>query len=115
MKFPMLKKSLSNVFKSSYTENYPEVPRETPKNFRGKISLDKEKCIGCGMCVRTCPAEGVTKRVEDEHVIIEFNLGSCTFCSLCADMCPKGAITLTNEFSVVAENEEELIVGGIVK
>lgn len=115
MKFPMFKKSLSNTFKSSYTKNYPFIKRDTPKNFRGKISLDTDKCIGCGLCTRICPAEGVTKRIEGEHTIIEFNLGSCTFCGLCADSCPKGAITLSNTFSVISKNKEDIIVGGIVK
>ena len=54
-----------------------------------KITIDKEKCSGCGNCVSVCPQEifamedgkSVAKRPED-----------CLGCRACETACPKGAI-----------------------
>ena len=45
-------------------------------------------CIGCGICVKNCPAEAV--HVENFHAIIDPD--KCTGCGICAEKCPKKSI-----------------------
>lgn len=45
-------------------------------------------CIGCGLCVRNCPAQAI--KVEDFHAIIDYE--KCTSCGTCIEKCPKKAI-----------------------
>ena len=45
-------------------------------------------CIGCGICIKTCPNGAV--RVENFHAIIDQE--KCVGCGLCAEKCPKKAI-----------------------
>lgn len=45
-------------------------------------------CIGCGICVKNCPAEAV--KVEDFCAVIDQE--KCTGCGICAEKCPKKAI-----------------------
>lgn len=45
-------------------------------------------CIGCGICVKNCPAGAVT--VENLHAHI--NQEKCTGCGICKEKCPKKAI-----------------------
>lgn len=45
-------------------------------------------CIGCGICVKNCPAGAV--RVEDFHAVIDQE--KCTGCGVCAEKCPKHII-----------------------
>lgn len=45
-------------------------------------------CIGCGLCVRNCPAEAV--RVTDFNATIDQE--KCTGCGTCAEKCPKKCI-----------------------
>ena len=53
-----------------------------------KFKVNKEKCIGCGVCVANCP--GATKIGEDgkAEVIDQEKLGKCGGESVC----PLGAI-----------------------
>ena len=45
-------------------------------------------CIGCGICVKTCPKGAV--RVENFHAIIDHE--KCVGCGACVAKCPKKAI-----------------------
>lgn len=47
-------------------------------------------CIGCGICVKNCPAEAV--KVENFRAIIDPE--KCTGCGTCAEKCPKKAIVM---------------------
>ncbi len=53
---------------------------------RGRYTVDKEACTGCGTCVRFgCPAI----EFSDEKARIS---DLCSGCSVCAQLCPVGAI-----------------------
>ena len=117
MKFPYAGNALKDFFSKPSTERYPKVKKEAPEGYRGKISYDPEKCIACGMCIRVCSPGAITmtkgeKSDEGQLIEMSFNMGSCTFCQMCADFCPKKAIKLTNEYSMVATDKNELVVSG---
>jgi formate hydrogenlyase subunit 6/NADH:ubiquinone oxidoreductase subunit I len=77
---------------------HPPIP--TPKDLRGKIAYDREKCIGCGLCVRVCPASVIElyKPEGEEKSKIRMYVARCTFCAQCVDACPVGALAMTDEF-----------------
>jgi len=56
------------------------------------VSVDIEKCDGCGECVTICP-EGVF-RLFDEKAD-PFQAEDCVFCESCLGVCPAGAITIS--------------------
>jgi Pyruvate/2-oxoacid:ferredoxin oxidoreductase delta subunit len=56
------------------------------------ISIDEEKCNGCGLCIPNCP-EGAMQVIDGKARLI-----SDLFCDglgACVGYCPEGAITLT--------------------
>jgi formate hydrogenlyase subunit 6/NADH:ubiquinone oxidoreductase subunit I len=71
-------------------------PVETPPNFRGKIQYDKEKCIGCKLCMKVCPCEAIEYKEKEKK--IKIYLARCCFCSQCNDICPTNCLSMSNEF-----------------
>jgi formate hydrogenlyase subunit 6/NADH:ubiquinone oxidoreductase subunit I len=116
MRLPFIKEAVSSLFKKPSTEVKPEQKKPVPEGYRGKIKFYPEKCVNCGMCIRVCSPGAITrtiKKLEDgDEVTFEFYMGSCTFCQMCSDFCARKAIELTKEYSMIAENEEDLKVRG---
>ena len=60
------------------------------------ITVDKELCIKCGMCIKDCVVE-ILKFDQDGVPFLDANLSSdCLNCQHCLAICPKGAITCNN-------------------
>lgn len=51
------------------------------------LSVDKERCCKCMLCVNNCPAKSIVFSDKD----VKF-LPSCTACMRCYNFCPKNAI-----------------------
>lgn len=62
------------------------------------IRIEKERCTGCGICIRKCPF-GALKMEEGVPVVSD----SCLECNACANECPAGAIRKDEE-SLKAED-----------
>ena len=56
-------------------------------------SIDKEKCVKCGKCVKIC-SESEYNALSIENDCVTVNKKSCTGCSLCSHVCPKEAIKM---------------------
>lgn len=57
-----------------------------------KISVDKEKCIGCGACASCCPSN--FEMVEGKAHVKNSNVKKVTCEKEAADICPVNAITI---------------------
>lgn len=53
------------------------------------LELDRERCVGCGMCPRVCP-HGVFTVSDRKAEVVAFD--ACMECGACAVNCPVGAI-----------------------
>jgi formate hydrogenlyase subunit 6/NADH:ubiquinone oxidoreductase subunit I len=90
----------------------PPIP--VPKDLRGKIAYDREKCIGCGLCETVCPARVIELYTPqgEEKKKIRMYIARCTFCAQCVDVCPVHALATTDEFLLASTDRfaESLIV-----
>ena len=61
-----------------------------------QYKIDKDKCIGCGMCARNCPASCITQTdyLPEGHKLksYEIDADKCVKCGLCMSNCKIKAI-----------------------
>lgn len=64
-----------------------------------KLTINKEACKGCGLCVTACPKKilRVSTTVSNNQgyfVVEEIAPEQCIACAFCATMCPDCVITV---------------------
>lgn len=88
---------------------YPFGPLKIDKRYRGEISVDIDRCIGCGACARACPTEGLeVERLEGGGVRIRHDYGRCANCGQCELACPRDAIRLRPSFRRAVTSLDQL-------
>ena len=89
--------------------------RPGAENYRGFHKNDFTKCIGCGSCEEICqnaaidlvPVEGQETKDGNSGLRPMIDYGRCCWCALCVDVCPTGSLTMSNEYTWIADEPEE--------
>ncbi|WP_135611371.1 4Fe-4S binding protein [Methanococcoides sp. AM1] len=53
--------------------------------------INRDECVGCGVCVDDCPAEAISMDGDNIAVV---DADKCTECGICVDSCPSEAISM---------------------
>ena len=95
--------ALKNLFKPPVTTKYPFEPAVYPKGARGHIEITIDDCIGCGMCVRSCPCGTLSvDKVAGTWSIDRFD---CIACGFCVEKCPKKCLHMVEGYQTPGEKE----------
>ncbi len=88
---------------------YPFAPHDPAAGFRGKITVDRDLCFGCGGCANVCPAGVIRVHDRDQLTrVLEFQWRRCTYCGRCEEVCPEGAITLSQQFETATDSPGDM-------
>ncbi|MDR3230364.1 MAG: 4Fe-4S dicluster domain-containing protein [Synergistaceae bacterium] len=73
------------------------------------LSLDAERCVGCGMCLTVCP-RGVLEMRDGRAKVADSD--SCIECGACALNCPASALSVHPGAGCAAAVISGLLFGG---
>ena len=118
MSFPMVQELLGQLFKKPNTNPFPAAqlpPTITgliekvgkgeatlnpsvpvPAKLRGKMTYNRETCIGCKLCLKVCPAHAIDFLPATKKVRIF--VSQCIQCGQCTEICPKNCLALSEQF-----------------
>lgn len=107
----MIAEVVRHLFKKPATVNYPAEKAVLPPEFRGKITFYPEKCVGCKLCEKDCPAFAIQiNKVGEKRFEAEFELDRCIYCGQCVLSCNRDALESTPEFELAQLSREKLKV-----
>ena len=114
--FPVLRmpedlgEALEAADKGEIELNKPTSQNLKEQRFRGRISYDKSKCIGCKMCIKVCPANAISYIQEEKKIMVHTD--RCCFCAQCTEICPVKCLAMSNEFAFASyeRSDDEVVV-----
>jgi 4Fe-4S ferredoxin len=92
------------------------------KNY--KLTLDKNRCVGCQICSLACPKEAIKTEKQPKiqgdkarKANVDIDLAKCNFCGVCDIICPYGALKVTfngsHDLSILAKESYPQLVRDI--
>jgi len=104
----MLQLITRNLLNKKQTRLFPAAAeRPAFERSRGRIILNPDTCILCGICSRRCPSDAIV--VDRKEGKWELDALRCIICGECAAVCPKKSISMTNDRRHAAEDKEIII------
>ena len=99
-------RSLTEVVNTPGVQLNPPVP--VGKGFRGRLNYDKNKCIGCKLCIKVCPANATEFLPEEKKIIVHND--RCCFCAQCTEVCPVKCLAMSQEYMISSYDRRANIV-----
>lgn len=110
----MFEDVLGSLFQRPVTRRYPLERKLAPHRLRGKLRWNAEKCTGCRLCSKDCPANAIDVVMVDKaskRCVVTYHLDRCTFCAQCVYSCAQNALELSNdEWDMDSAHKDEFTI-----
>ena len=101
---------IRSLFRKPATRNYPTERTETPERLRGQLVFDAEKCVGCCLCSKECPANAIEIITVDKaakRFVMRYHADRCVYCGQCEISCRQGCIDMdANQWELAAQSRQ---------
>ena len=106
--FYLLPNIVKAVLSKPETIAYPAVSHRSSASYRGSVRIISENCVGCGLCVRDCPAAALTleKDSKNSFRLIHYR-DHCASCGQCEMSCKFNSIYLNNSYIEASANRKD--------
>jgi formate hydrogenlyase subunit 6/NADH:ubiquinone oxidoreductase subunit I len=91
---------MRSLLQRPVTRLYPTVRTPSPENLRGQLRWKPEKCTGCGICAKDCPARAIELIEVDKaakRFVIRYHTDRCVYCNQCVQGCRFKCLELTSD------------------
>ena len=93
----MTRTVIRNLFHGPATLMYPKKRRTFTPITRGRVEIDINRCIFCGMCGRRCPTYAIV--VTKDNKEWQIDRLKCCICGLCVEICPKKCLATESQYT----------------
>ena len=63
-----------------------------------RIEFDPEKCVGCGLCYKSCFVDVIRWDAEKKRPVFRY-VEDCEHCFCCQSVCARGAIEVIPDYT----------------
>ena len=99
----MSKTLFKNLFHGPYTVLYPIKQKEKYERTRGRVEIEIDSCIFCGICQKRCPTGAITVNKGGASWSIERL--QCIQCNYCNEVCPKKCLRMEHQYTAPSEGK----------
>ena len=105
---------LRSLFKKPATNRYPFERTPTPDRLRGMLKWDPEKCTGCCLCAKDCPADAlelITLDKKSKQFVLRYHADRCIYCAQCVQNCRFNCLEMSSDdWELAALSKEPFMV-----
>ncbi|MEM2942489.1 MAG: 4Fe-4S binding protein [Candidatus Bathyarchaeia archaeon] len=105
----MQKEIAKSLIRKPSTLLYPYERYEPMPGSRGRVVIDMTKCIGCGLCIRDCPAFAIEMVGKGVTCDMKWYADRCVFCGQCVEVCPRTAIVQETDYDLSSDDKSSLV------
>ncbi len=111
-------------FARTVVVQYPDVKPTVQSRYRGFHTLQVERCLACGACVKACPVgciemnkSGPRKMDKERDLAVggaltqfKIDYATCLFCGQCTDVCSTESLKMGSLHDNSCYRQEDLVV-----